>query len=59
MNKVSQYVAEMKAEVSKVSWPTREELLGSTGVVVVLCLALSLFTFAVDFALNRLLEIIF
>jgi preprotein translocase subunit SecE len=59
MNKLTQYVSEMKAEISKVSWPTREELLGSTGVVVVLCLVLSVFVFAVDFALNRLLEIIF
>jgi preprotein translocase subunit SecE len=59
MNKLSQYVAEMKAEVSKVSWPTREELIGSTGVVIVLCLALSLFTFAVDFVLNWLLGVIF
>ncbi len=59
MNKLSQYVAEMKAEVSKVSWPTREELIGSTGVVIVLCLALSLFTFTVDFVLNWLLGVIF
>ncbi len=59
MNKISQYVAEVKSELSKVSWPTREELYGSTTVVLVLCLVLSIFVFGVDFLLNRLLEIIF
>jgi len=59
MNKISQYLAEVKSELSKVSWPTREELYGSTTVVLVLCLVLSVFVFGVDFLLNRLLEIIF
>ena len=59
MNKISQYVTEIKAELAKVSWPTREELYGSTTVVLVLCLILSVFVFFVDLALNRLLELIF
>jgi preprotein translocase subunit SecE len=59
MNKISQYVAEVKAELSKVSWPTREELYGSTVVVLVLCLVLSIFVFGVDYLLNRLLTILF
>ena len=59
MNKISQYLSDVRQEVSKVSWPTREELYGSTTVVLVFCLILSLFVFGVDFLLNRLLEILF
>ena len=59
IQKVSKYLSEVNQELSKVSWPSREELYGSTLVVVVLCIILSVFIFGVDFILNRLLEIIF
>jgi preprotein translocase subunit SecE len=57
--KVSKYLGEVNQEVSKVSWPSREELYGSVLVVVVLCIILSIFVFGVDFLLNRILEVIF
>jgi preprotein translocase subunit SecE len=59
VNKISKYISEVNQEISKVSWPSREELYGSVAVVVVLCLALSIFIFGVDHILNRLLEVIF
>jgi preprotein translocase subunit SecE len=59
IQKISKYLSEVKQELSKVSWPTREEVYGSTGVVVVLCIIFSLFVFGVDFLLNRLLDVIF
>jgi preprotein translocase subunit SecE len=59
IRKVSKYISEVHQELSKVSWPSREGLYGSTLVVVVLCIILSVFIFGVDFILNRLLEIIF
>lgn len=59
IQKISKYIGEVNQELSKVSWPSREELYGSTAVVVVLCIILSLFVFSVDFILNRLIEAIF
>jgi preprotein translocase subunit SecE len=59
LRKIQTYFGEVSQELSKVSWPSREELYGSTLVVIVLCVILSLFVFGVDFLLNRLLEVIF
>ena len=59
LRKIQTYFGEVSQELSKVSWPSREELYGSTLVVVVLCVILSLFVFGVDFLLNRALEVIF
>jgi len=59
IQKVSKYFGDVSQELSKVSWPSREELYGSVVVVVVLCVLLSLFIFGVDTLLNRLLEVVF
>ena len=59
IRKISKYFGEVKQELSKVSWPSREELYGSVVVVVVLCVVLSVFIFGVDHLLNRLLDFIF
>ena len=59
IQKVTKYFSEVSQELSKVSWPTRQELYGSTMVVIVLCVLISVFIFSVDSVLNRLLEIVF
>ena len=33
-NKLTSFVKEVRAEFTKVSWPTREDLISSTGVVL-------------------------
>ena len=58
-NKISNYFSEVRQELSKVSWPSREELYGSVVVVVVLCLILSVFVYSVDLGLNSLFAFIF
>ena len=45
-------------ELSKVSWPTWEELKSSTYVVLTLSLMLILFLFVVDFILAKILNIV-
>ncbi len=57
--KMKKYFSEVAQEISKVSWPERQSLYGSVGVVIVLCLILSVFVFGVDFVLSRLLNLIF
>ena len=34
-NKLTNFVKDVRTEFSKVSWPTREDLISSTGVVLV------------------------
>jgi preprotein translocase subunit SecE len=53
-NKVIQFLKEIRVELGKVTWPNKNELIGSTIVVVVVSLILSLFTGVVDFVLSRL-----
>ncbi len=36
MNKLVSFLVEVKTELSKVSWPSREELVGSTTIVCIL-----------------------
>jgi preprotein translocase subunit SecE len=57
--KIAKYLNEVRQELSKVSWPSREELYGSVVVVVVLCLILSIFVYSVDLGLNSLFAFIF
>ncbi len=42
-NKLTNFVKDVRAEFSKVSWPTREDLIGSTGVVLVFSAVFAVF----------------
>lgn len=50
--KVAQFIKDVQLEMGKVTWPTRDELIASTTIVLVVSLALSVFIFAVDFVLS-------
>jgi len=43
MNKIAKFVTEVKLELKKVSWPTRQELINSTIVVIVSVIILTIF----------------
>ncbi len=45
---IKQFVLDVKAEVKKVSFPSREETIGSTLVVIVFCLVMSIYLSLVD-----------
>jgi preprotein translocase SecE subunit len=49
--RLSNYVAETKEELKKCTWPSREELKGSTIVVLVSILLLGGFTMGIDWLL--------
>lgn len=57
-NKVSAYFKDIKIEMTKVSWPTKEELMGSTMVVLVSLAILSAFIGVCDVFLSKLVNII-
>ena len=42
------FFAEVRAELNKVSFPTRAETIGSTTVVIVFCILMSLYLSVID-----------
>jgi len=56
--KISNYVQETKEELRKCSWPTREELIESTAVVMVAILLLGAFTVGADFIISLFVHLI-
>ena len=53
IKKVQQFGVDVKYEMSKVSWPDWDSLRGSTYVVLVLSLILTVFLFIVDLFLSK------
>jgi preprotein translocase subunit SecE len=58
IKKLKQFIDDVQVEMKKVSWPTWEELKGSTYVVLSLSLVLAIFLFFVDFVLGKVLSFI-
>ncbi len=52
MKKLIEYLKNVRVEMAKVSWPSRQEVASATLLVVVLSVAVSLFVFACDKVLN-------
>ncbi len=51
--KAKKFFKEVRIEMGKVTWPKREQLWGSTGVVIVISLLLAVFIGMVDLLLSR------
>jgi preprotein translocase subunit SecE len=51
-----EYIKDVRVEMTKVSWPTREELRQHTMVVIVMVIIVAIFTGAVDRALSFAFE---
>jgi preprotein translocase subunit SecE len=56
-NRVTEFFKEVKVEIKKVIYPTREELVGSTWVVIITVLVISLFLGFVDLGLSKLVKV--
>jgi len=59
LNKVTGFLNEVKVELSKVSWSTRKELVGSTIVVIMITLIMGLFIGLLDLVLSQGLSLLF
>ncbi|MCR4438861.1 MAG: preprotein translocase subunit SecE [bacterium] len=57
--KAINFLREVKIEMAKVSWPTREELKGSTTIVIVTTLLFAVFIFITDQIISRIVGVIF
>lgn len=51
-----QFVEETKSELRKVTWPTKKETTGITGVVVVACAIMCVYLGVVDWLLAELIK---
>ncbi|UCC78551.1 MAG: preprotein translocase subunit SecE [Candidatus Zixiibacteriota bacterium] len=58
IEKVTKYFNDTIQELRKVAWPSRDELIGSTIVVVVMSLLVSIFIGVVDQVLNKLVNLL-
>ena len=50
--RIAEYLHEVRVEMRKVSWPTREQLLVFTAVTMITSVALTLVIFGLDFGLK-------
>ena len=58
IKKIRNYFEEIRFEMKKVSWPTWDELKGSTYVVLSFSVLVAVFLFVVDLVLNKILSAI-
>ena len=56
--KIRKFLAEVVSELSKVSWSTKQELLGATWIVIITTSMLTLYIGTLDFALSKFLRLI-
>lgn len=57
-SRITKFITEVKVELQKVSWSDRNELIGSTGIVIVSTALLAIFIGIVDLILSRFISIL-
>jgi len=58
IQKIRKFIADVRAEFRKVTWPTRDQTIKQTGVVLVLVAIISVFLGVVDLGLSELYKLI-
>jgi len=56
--RIAGFLSDVKQEMSKVSWPSREELIGSTYVVLILSGIMAVYIFGIDTLLSNILKLL-
>lgn len=57
-NAVARYLKEVRSEMSKVIWPTREQTVNLTVIVLVVMVAMSIFLGVLDYAFGGLIQLL-
>ena len=52
------FLKEVKSELSKVNWPTRQETIKLTVIVIAISLAIGLYIGGIDFILTKLTDLL-
>ena len=58
IRKLKSFISDVDFEMKKVSWPTWDELRGSTYVVISLTINLGLYLFFADLLLSKILSVL-
>lgn len=58
ITRLTNYVQETREELKKCTWPTMDELKGSTAVVMVTILLLGIFIIGVDFLITVIVSVL-
>ncbi len=53
-----EFLREVLVELKKVTWPTRQETVGSTGVVLVMVIVMAAFFYVVDVLLTAAVRLV-
>jgi len=53
------FFKDVRAEMKKVSWPTSQEVWGTTLVTMVATMALAIYLYFADFVLGRLMQYVY
>lgn len=59
VDKIRDFLFEVKVELKKVTWPTKKETMSATLIVIVTVFIISFFLGFVDFGLTSLMKYIF
>jgi preprotein translocase subunit SecE len=59
LSKPINFLKEVRGELNKVSWSSKEELLGATMVVIVITALMAIFIGIVDLLLSKILSTVF
>jgi len=57
INKIKEFLKEVKFEIKKVVFPSKDELIGSVWIVIITVVIISLFLGVVDLGLSKLVSV--
>jgi preprotein translocase subunit SecE len=57
-NKIKKFLNDVYQELQKVAWPSKEELMGSTAVVIIMSVIVAAFIGVVDWTINLVVDIL-
>ena len=58
MKKLIQFIKEAAAELKKVSWPSQEEVMGSTWVVIIMVILVAVILWLMDMGASELIQML-
>lgn len=56
MNQIVKYLRNSRQELAKVTWPTKDQTINSTIMVIAVSIGIAAFLGSTDYGLNKLLE---
>jgi len=57
--KIKKFFEDVVKEMKKVTWPTKDELVESTKIVIVVCIMLAGFAYVIDMLISQVISGIF